>query len=407
MKKLILIFILITLIIISLYNITLAKGEMQIIANKSVIEQNEEVDVSINILNTKIAALTIELYWDSSKLEYISGPENSNNLNNRILYTWVNENAENIDELNIESFKFKALQESVTSIAVTGEFYNSDGEKIEIESNNIEIKIGKENEQIESIDNKSENISSDNADLAILRLNHEGITPEFSKYIKEYYFVTDKDIQNLEITAVPQNPKANLTITGNNNLKMGENTIEIKIESQDKTKTSTYKIYLTKTINLEAANANLETLAVREAALEPEFDSNMTQYKVEIANDISNIDILAIPQKENAKVNILGNEEMKIGDNKIEINVLAENGTTHKKYEMLVHRRNVEEEIKNQEEERNQAERLSTILENNQTKASLNNENSKMFIIIILISLCVIAIIIAIYKIKTKKINNK
>lgn len=404
MKKIGICSILMALILI-IFNISFAKGEMQIICDKSIIEQNEEVNVSINIKNIKVAALTVELYWDNSKLEYLSGPENSNKLNNRILYTWVSQNAENIDELNIETFKFKALEKGITSIAITGELYNSAGDKIEIDTDNLEIKVGKKTDEKEVENKQNENVSSDNTDLGILRLNHEGITPEFNKDIKEYYFITKNNIKNLEITAIPENSRSNLTITGNDNLKMGENTIEIKIESEDKTRTSTYKIYVTKTTNLETANTNLETLAVRQATLNPQFDSNITQYKVEISNDINKIDILAIPQRENAKVNIVGNEEMQVGNNKIEINVLAENGTTHKKYEIIVHRRDKEEEISNQEEREIQAMKLSAILKENQNKDEntiKEKNNGKSAIIISFVGLCVIAIVIIIYKHKIK-----
>ena len=31
------------------------------------------------------------------------------------------------------------------------------------------------------------NISTDNTNLAVLRLNYEGISPDFSKEVKEYY----------------------------------------------------------------------------------------------------------------------------------------------------------------------------------------------------------------------------
>ncbi len=405
MKKIRIVLILIILILINC-NISFAESEMQIISDKLVIEQGEEVGITINIKNVEIAAFTIEIYWNSSKLEYINGPENSNNLNNRILYTWVSENGQNKNEIAIETFKFKGIEDGTANIAVIGEFYNSNGDKIKIQSDNLEIKVGKENEQIETINEQNSDVSADNTNLAILRLNHEGISPDFNKDIKEYYFVTNEEIQNLEITAIPENRKANVTITGNNNLHMGENTTNIKVESQDKSKNSIYKIYVTKTQNLDTANANLETLAVRQANLKPEFDNNVTKYKIEIANNIDRIDILAIPQRENAKVNIIGNGEMQIGDNKIEINVLAENGTTHKKYEILVHRRNNEEEIKNKEERQVQAQRLSNILEEKQNENAIDNKeqkNKEGTIIIILVVIFIITITLIIYKYRTKK----
>lgn len=395
------------LAILILHNVSLAESIMQIISDKVEIEAEEEVQVSINIKDTEVAVLTLELYWDNSKLEYISGPENSNNLGNRALYTWVSENAKDLNELSIENFTFKGITDGIANITAVGEFYNSNGEKIEIKNSNLEINIGKQNQVIENIDKQIENISDDNADLAILRLNHEGISPDFNKDIKEYYFVTDSTIQNLEITAIPQNSKANVTITGNNNLKNGENIINIKVDSKDNTKSSVYKIYLTKTQNLDLANANLETLAVRQATLSPEFDSNITNYNLEISNDTEKIDILAIPQKENAKVEIVGNGKMQVGENIIDINVLAENGTTHKRYKILVHRRNEQEEIANQEETENQAKRLSAILEeekNNNNNIS-TKQNGKQVIIV-----AIIIIIIALFTtiiIKQKNKNKK
>ena len=161
--------------------------------------------------------------------------------------------------------------------------------------------------------------------------------------------------------------------------------------------------------NKELANANLETLAVRQGSLIPEFDSNKTKYSMEIANDIEQIDILAIPQKENASVSITGNDKMQIGDNKIEVVVLAENGTTQKKYELNVHRRNEEEEIQEQEENEVEAERLTAILE---TKTLNNNEHEEKedqnivlipIIIVIIGGLLITGYIIYVKKIKGRK----
>lgn len=418
MKKIKEIFILVILIFILLINCNtiFAAGEMQINSDKNPVESGEEIKISMQIKDTAIAALTLEIYWDRAGLEYISGPENSNNLNNRIIYTWVSSNGQDVEEINIDTFSFKSIQNGIANIAVTGEFYNSSGERVEINDNNLEIKIGTEGEETQQISKQNEYTSDDNTDLSILRLSEEGISPDFNKDIKEYYFVTDKAIDNIDITAISANAGATVTITGNTNLKMGENTIEIRVESKDKTKSSVYKIYVTKTNNLELANANLETLAVRQGTLEPEFDSNMTVYKVEIANNIDKIDILAIPQRENATVKVIGNGDIQVGDNKIEVVVLAENGTTSKKYEMIVHRRTEEEELINEEERVYQAERLSAILEEQENEDDIAQEdksNAEKNIIISLILMVVIIIIaiIIIYKYNRKSLlyknNNK
>ena len=415
MKKLNRIFILLILIFTIFLNhkIVHAEEQMQIISNKNEVEAGEEIEINIEIKNPEVQAFTLEIYWDKSVLEYISGPEHSNNLENRIIYTWINENGENYETINIETFVFKALQNGTANITVTGEFYNINGNEIKIDDSSLEIKVGKEEVKAEDVPQQNENVSENNSNLAILRLSEEGISPEFNKDIKEYYFTTNSSLANLEITAIPENREANVTITGNNNLKMGENIVEIKVESQDKTNTSIYKIYVTKTNNLELANANLETLAIRQGTLEPEFESNTTKYRAEIANGIDKIDILAIPQKEKATVKILGNGEMEEGNNKIEIIVLAENGTTNKKYQINVYRRNIEEQQKYEEERQYQTERLSAILEEEAEKEEqnenkiINNQqeakSSNKFLVIIPIVIIIILIGVYIWRYKIKQ----
>lgn len=409
-QKIFLIIVLIFILLLNI-NVSFADNEMRIVSDKNTIEAGEEVGINIEIGNKEVQAFTLEIYWDRAVLEYISGPENSNNLGNRVIYTWINESGKDHDTINIEKFNFKALQDGNANITITGEFYNLNGDEIKIDDSSFEVKVGKEEKNNEETIEDVENVSDDNTNLNILRLDQEGISPDFNKDIKEYYFIANNTINNLGITAIPENPSATVTITGNKNLKMGENVIDIKVESKDKSKTSIYKIYVTKTNNIELANANLQTLAIRQGVLEPEFDSNMTKYKVEIANNIDKIDILAIPQKENATVKIIGNVDIKEGDNQIQVVVLAENGTTNKKYDVIVHRRNQEEEQKYEEERNYQAERLSTILEEEKENEQKNNEEvknkSNILFIVILISILAIVVSVFIYRYKFKNGNKK
>ena len=407
MKKVVL-FIILILLVTS--NVVFANSQMNIISNKQGIGIDEEIEIKIHITDVQISSLTLEIFYDTSKLEYISGPENSNYSNARIIYTWVDYNGKNKEEINIETFKFKGKSEGSATIAVIGEFYNADGEKVEINSDSLNVEIENTNTMtdIENIVLQNEETTADSTNLRILRLNHEGISPVFDKNIKEYYFVTDKEINNLEVTAVPDNSDAKVTVDGNNNLKNGENTINIQVTSKDNTKTATYKIYVTKTTDIQSANANLETLAIRESSLSPEFSGDMTRYETEISNNTNKIDILAIPVKENATVTIVGNDEMKVGDNKIEISVLAENGTTMKKYEINVHRRNEEEEKEYQENKQINIEKLSYIEEqedgedHEEDSIIENVKKNRSYIIEFMIMIVLVSIIILL-----KKVGNK
>ncbi len=359
------------ILIFSTIPISFAKSEITISSDNENVQIGEEIGIKVSIVNTNIASFTLELFFDDEKLEYISGPENSNNSNSRILYTWVSENGENKQLVEAGTFLFKGKENGVSNIVVRGEFYNSDGNKIELENGIKQIQIG-ENKEVGNFEKIGESNLPDDTNLSTLRINQEGITPDFSPDIKEYYFIANKEIDNLEVTAIPKNPNSIVTITGNDNFIIGKNTIDINVESEDKTKTDVYKIYVTKTENIETANANLETLAIRQATLNPEFYNNITQYKAEIANDINKIDILAIPEKQNASVKIVGNDEMKIGANKIEITVTAEDGITDKKYVLEVYRRNEEEEKQAEENQKIETEKLAAILEETQN----NNEQN-------------------------------
>lgn len=215
-----------------------------------------------------------------------------------------------------------------------------------------------------------DSVDSSNTNLKILRLDHVGITPEFQKNIKEYYFLADMSINKFEVTAVPENENATVKISGNTNIKEGLNTINIEVRSEDKTKTETYKIYVTKTRNKEHANSNLENLAIREGTLEPPFQPNITQYYVDIPNNVSKLDILAISESINASVSVEGNDKLAIGDNTITVNVTAEDEITKKKYVITAYRRSEQEDVQKEEERKEQQEQLEILLENDEAYTS-------------------------------------
>lgn len=411
-KKLFIFLITIILLIINM-NTSLAQSQMQIITNTNIIKKGEELKLQIEVKDVSIASMTLEIYLDKTKLEYKKGPENTNDAGDRILYTWVNDKGENSNNIITDEFVFQGLEDGTTNIVVTGDFYNSSGQKIEIKSDYLEIQVGEKNKEIEQIENQ-ENVADNNAKLSILRLDKEGISPEFDKNIKEYYFIADESISKLEVTAIPENSGATVSITGNNNLKIGLNTINIKITSKDQTQTEEYKIYVTKTNDVKKANANLENLAVEQATLVPEFDSDITEYKIDVDHNIDKLKILAVPQNQKATVKITGAENLVEGDNKIEIIVLAEGGITNKKYKITAHRKTEVEEIQEQEEEKTQAEKLSAILEEQantitkeeqelQSKEAEETQNKTIIIVLSILAIVVIGMII-IYIIKRTKI---
>ena len=298
----------------------------------------------------------------------------------------------------------------MAQINVIGEFYDENGNEVVINPQNFTWNISEE-VQTQNVEG---NFDKASANLDILRLSHEGISPQFDTNVTEYYITVDKSVDTLDVEAIPENPNAKVEVSGSGKMILGKNSITIKVTSEDGTQSKTYTIYVTKTDDIEKANANLETLAIRQGTLIPEFsDVQYTEYRVEIDNSIETIDILAIPQNQNANVTIQKDDVMQIGDNKILINVTAEDGITNKKYEVTVHRRTEEEQKvyeKEQQEQIRKAEKLIATV-NNETKENIEIEeiqeeteqNEERNNVIIIIIACILVVLIVFLIIKKSK----
>ena len=381
------------------------------------IKNGEEFSFTINLANIDVAAFDIQIYFNNELLEYVSGPENTNVVGSKIITVWYDETGGEHPKQNCELVKytFKAKEIETEYIAIQGEFYNAEGIQLQSLTDGIEI-IANEQEQTETIEISEESeVTSNNSKLKNLRLNHEGITPVFSPDITEYYFLTE-ELSALEVTAIPENTNANVTISRNTNFKEGLNTIVIEVTSPDKTSKTQYTIFVTKTKDLEKANANLEILAFENVTIEPEFANDIYQYHATVSNTTENLNILAIPERQNAKVEVTGGENLQYGNNTVNIQVVAENGYTIKRYTVNVYRRNEEEQKIADEEEKINIQKLNTILEKQEEgeeeKNSSNNniienieENLWFVIIYIIFSMIIIGFVI--YRIKKEKVDKK
>lgn len=383
--------------------------------SNSEIKIEDEFSFSLNLANTKVAAFNLTIFFNNELLEYVSGPENTNVIGSKIITVWYDETGGQNPKQNCELVKytFKAKDIGNEYIAIQGEFYDADGNEIQTYTDGIEM-ISNEGTQTEMIEVSEESqVTSDNSKLQILRLNHEGMSPVFSPDITEYYFLTE-DLTSLEVTAIPANANAEVSLIGNTNFKEGLNTIKIMVTSPDKTSKTEYVIYVTKTKDAEKANANLETLAIENVTLEPEFANDIYQYQATLSNTTENINILAIPEKQSASVEVTGGENLQIGNNEINIKVVAENGYTTKQFKINVYRRNEEEQRMLDEEQQVNIQKLNAILENQEEaneedKQSQNESNmlenikENIWFIVIYIVFALIIIILVIYRIRKGK----
>ena len=386
-------------------------GTVYLNTNKEIVEIGEEIEVTINIENIKTAAFTAYINFDDTKFEYISGTENTNVIGNRVITLWFDQlGGKQAKTGELIKLKFKAKANGLANFVVSGQFYSENEQLIETDFKELQVEVGKKETKLTS-DEQGTDTNKSNADLKSLRVDIEGIVPTFAQDVKQYYLNVHNTINNLDVLAIAENPNSSIEITGNTNLKDGLNVISIKVVSEDKTQENIYHINVTKTTNLDTANTNLETLAIENVLLNPPFDNTITHYDIEISNSTTQLNILAVPENENASTSISGNNDLKEGNNQIVISVTASNGFTKKDFIINAYKRNVQEEEQFINEQEMQQEKLEEAYEIEQTSKVEENiseeaNNNKWYIIGGIIGTIIVISIIGIIYFKKKKSGN-
>ena len=210
---------------------------------------------------------------------------------------------------------------------------------------------------------------SNNAFLSQFRVDRPGITPAFSKTIYNYAITVGEDVDKLNVTAVPEDSKAIVNVSGNTSLKIGDNTITVRVTAQDKKTVRTYKIIVTKTDDPVKSNAYLQNLIITNATLSPAFSSEVFEYECgSVKSDVDKLDISVFPVNEKAKVTIEGNDKLVTGENVIKITVTSENSKMQKVYTIKVNK------------EENIIENINTKDEQNTKNQTLEESSLKMTI---------------------------
>ena len=388
MKKIIYFVITVFMIILFSYPLksrALENATFYLQSDKDNVIIGDEFEVSLNLKGINTSVYSIEIFFDTTKLEFVSGPENSNVIGNKVKIVWYDTNGgTEAKQGELEKLKFKSIAPGIADFDVNGEFFDENINLMQTDFENFQIEI-LEQDVTEGVNGRAMQ-NQNSTQLKSLRLNVEGIVPDFETDIYDYSLTLPeqlKEIKDIEVLPIAENENAKIEVSGNKNLKDGLNIINVVVTNQEKRQE--YKIKVTKTQNLEIANTNLENLAIEYAILSPEFNEQITRYNTQVANEINQLNILAIPENEQGKVEILGNNNLNEGNNKIEIKVTAPNGFTQRIYEINVYKRNKQEEtIYNQEVDKVK-KRLEEaysvnkeVSENDNSGETMNNDNNEV-----------------------------
>jgi hypothetical protein len=183
-----------------------------------------------------------------------------------------------------------------------------------------------------STNNNTTTTKSSNNYLSSLSVNTEGLTPNFSKTKTSYTLTVKESVNDIIINAVAEDKKASINIAGNKGLIVGDNTVTITVTAENGTK-RLYKIIVTKTNNPELSDSSLENLIIENITLTPDFSADVLEYDAgQIESKIEKLNFFVYTKNKNAKYEIIGNENLKSGENLIKVVVTSEDGKSTKEY---------------------------------------------------------------------------
>lgn len=188
------------------------------------------------------------------------------------------------------------------------------------------------------------------------RLKNLGIKPEeydfsgFKRDTTSYSVEVPNEVTEVEVYAEPVSSKAQVTGTGTVTLNEAVNKVEVKVTAEDGTE-MVYTLEITRiasTTNEEEPETNkelgLSSLNIKNFSLSPKFDPETYEYTLGIRNDIDSLEIEAKANNSNATVEIVGNENLKDGENIITILVSNAETEEYATYQIIVNK-NAESEI--------------------------------------------------------------
>lgn len=203
------------------------------------------------------------------------------------------------------------------------------------------------------------------------RLRDFGIRPYdftgFKSNIYEYSVEVPNDVTEVTVYAIPKDDKATKTGEGKISLKEGDNIAKVVVTAEDGKTTKEYTLTITRTPSEQPAenptdttgettptedpNATetpdntetedtfgLESLSIKNFSISPKFSTDEYEYTVGVTEDLSSLEIEAKANKENATVEILGNENLQQGENTITILVTDSETEQTATYQIVVNK---------------------------------------------------------------------
>lgn len=248
-------------------------------------------------------------------------------------------NMDAVNQTTTKTYSINTSKAGTYKVSLTGDITDQSSETATSVSKSVTITVKEKPVEQKPTTNTTTNntttnkpattTKSSNANAAKISLGVEGFS--FKKSQTVYNLKVGTDINNITVSVTPEHKKATYTISGNKNLKAGNNVIKVVIKAENGA-TKTYKINVEKEGDIEESSSALTNLIIENMTFEESFQKTVTEYVGSKMKYTDKLNILVYPEAEQATYEVFGNENLKVGENEITILVTSKDETSTTKY---------------------------------------------------------------------------
>lgn len=262
------------------------------------------------------------------------------------------------------------LEGSITE-ASNGSTIKSFGTRnISVTKSSSSSNSGSNSQNNSGTNNTTTSAKSSNANVKMITTSPVDFSGFKANKTSGYSVTVENNIDKINVNVTKEDTKANVSLANKTNsdtgkswvyIAEGDNEINVTITSEDGKTQKTYTINVTRKAKEdkteETSNGNTEEkpeentetdpleekfglseLKIEGLEIEPQFQTDIYEYKVELKEDLDKLNITTLATKANATVEITGNENLKEGENIITILVKGENEDETVAYQIVVNK---------------------------------------------------------------------
>lgn len=223
---------------------------------------------------------------------------------------------------------------------------------------------------------------SNNANVKMIETSPVDFTGFKASKTSGYEVTVENNVDRINVNVSKEDSKSSVSLLNKTNsdtgkswvyIAEGNNEIDVTVTAENGTTKKTYTINVTRKAKEEQPQEEpeqpeeetpeepmeeafgLSELKIEGLELSPQFQTDIYEYKINLNDDLEKLNVTTLATEANSTIEILGNEDLKEGENVITILVKGENEEKTATYQIIVNKTMpIIENIKNMEQDHQQ-----------------------------------------------------